>query len=101
MNFSWLKTSPLAVSFPCNLGPYHEARPVSIIVGCGGAVIFATGGACSASGELGTSALGGISRGKVCACGSSMDRLSVRGSGGKTALVDIARLGPSEMMPQP
>ena len=43
-------------------------------------------------------AIGGISRGKVCVCGWSMEGLPVRGSG---ALADVGRLGPSEMIPQP
>jgi hypothetical protein len=46
-------------------------------------------------------AIGGISRGKVCVCGWSMDGLPVRGSGGGTALADVARLGASEIIPQP
>jgi hypothetical protein len=45
--------------------------------------------------------IGGISRGKSCVCGWSMEGLPVRGSGSRTVLADVARLGASEMIPQP
>jgi hypothetical protein len=45
--------------------------------------------------------MGGISRGMVCVWGWSMDGLLVRGSGGKDFLVDVTRLGASEIIPQP
>jgi hypothetical protein len=45
--------------------------------------------------------IGGISRGKACVGDWSMEGLPVRGSDGRTALADVARLGASEMIPQP
>ena len=59
------------------------------------------GGTSSVSGEEGIVAVGGISRGTVSFCGWSMEGLSVRDSGAKTSLADVARLGASEMIPQP
>jgi len=44
--------------------------------------------------------IGGISRGKACAGDWSMEGLPVRGSG-ETSFADVARLGASEMIPQP
>jgi len=49
---------------------YHEATPVSIIVGC-----EVAGGACSVSGGEGIFAIGGISRGRVCVGGLSLEGL--------------------------
>jgi hypothetical protein len=46
-------------------------------------------------------AMGGISPGMVYVWGWSRDESLVRGSGGKNFLVDVVRLGASEIIPQP
>ena len=89
MNFSWLKTSPLAVRFPWCFFPYHEAWPASTIVDGEGAESVAGGEASRVAGERGMIAADGLSSDGVSVCGWSMGGLSLRLSGGHAALLEI------------